>query len=451
MGYRQDRSRAVDTGEAMKAPRPRKVIFVNRYFFPDVSATSQMLSDLAVRLAQAGVDVHVICSRQLYEDAAAGLPPRERVQGVEVHRVWTAKFGRASLRGRALDYASFYLMATTRLWSLLRGGDVAVVKTDPPLLSVPAAAVVALRGAKLVNWLQDVFPEVASHLGVARLPVFIHTGLQAVRDRSLVFAKANVVLGARMRDYLARRDIEPETLHIIENWADGAAVVPKPASESALRTRLGLQRRFVVEYSGNLGRAHEFDTLLAAAHELRNDPAFAFLMIGGGAGMRALQLCVRESGLTNFHFLPYQPREALADGLAAADVHLASLLPALEGLIVPSKIYGILAAGRPAVFIGDADGEIALLLREAKCGLSVRCGEGAALADALRGLQRDTELARSMGRNARAAFETAFTLDGAARKWIHLLRSLGATPDNASVCNAPDIVKPYSSAAQQSL
>lgn len=404
---------------------PSKVVFVNRFFFPDVSATSQMLSDLAIRLGQAGAEVHVICSRQLYEDASADLPPRERVQGVEVHRVWTAKFGRASLRGRALDYASFYLTATTRLWRLLRAGDVAVVKTDPPLLSVSAAVVVALRGAKLVNWLQDVFPEVASRLGIAQLPQPLYTALQALRDRSLAFARANVVLGARMRDYLSARDIEPGTLHIIENWADGAAVLPKAAAQSDLRTQLQLQDRFVVAYSGNLGRAHEFETILAAAHELRSDPAFVFLMVGGGAKMHALQQCVHESGLSSFRFLPYQPREALSDSLAAADVHLVCLLPELEGLIVPSKMYGILAAGRAAIFIGDSDGELARLVQEARCGVTVKCGDGSRLAEALRSLQSDGDQTRRMGLRAREVFETRFTLDRAARKWIHLLRDLG--------------------------
>ena len=406
---------------------PRKVVFVNRFFFPDLSATSQMLSDLAMRLAQHGVEIHVVCSRQRYEDAAARLPQRERVHGVEVHRVWTSKFGRTSLRGRALDYASFYVTATARLWTLLRSGDVAVVKTDPPLLSVPAALAVALRGATLVNWLQDVFPEVAARLGVARLPRPVHIALQSLRDRSLRFAGANIVLGTRMRDYLITREIAPQSLLIVENWADAASVAPKAAAESELRTRLGLQGHFVVGYSGNLGQAHEFETMLCAAHELRADPVFVFLMIGGGAKMQALQERVEQCELTNFRFLPYQPRGALADSLAAADVHLASLLPQLEGLIVPSKIYGILAAGRPTVFIGDADGELARLVADTHSGVSVRCGDGAGLARELQTLHTDSEQRQRMGLCAREAFEAGFTLDRAEQKWIHLLRELGVS------------------------
>jgi glycosyltransferase involved in cell wall biosynthesis len=409
----------------------RKVVFVNRFYYPDQSATSQMLTDLAVRLADAGVPVHVICSRQLYENATAKLPRCEVIRGVHVHRVWTSTYGRSSLRGRAVDYASFYLSATAYLGSLLRAGDVAVVKTDPPMLSVFAAIAVAVRRAKLVNWLQDVFPEVATRLGVTKLNPVLLTGLQAMRDRSLAFAKANVVLGTLMRDYLKSRDIDADRLHIIENWSDSAAAAPKTTAQSELRERLELRNKFLVGYSGNLGRAHEHETIVAAANLLRDHADIAFLMVGGGAKMQLLQHLVAESGLDNFHFLPYQPRESLADSMAAADVHLACLLPDLEGLIVPSKVYGILAASRPVVFIGAARGEIAQLIQEAGCGESVRCGDGAGLARVLLELRNNPVRAEMMGRAGRSTFETRFTVERAVGRWKVLLDDMGISANNA--------------------
>jgi colanic acid biosynthesis glycosyl transferase WcaI len=134
-----------------------KVVFVNRYFFPDHSATSQILSDLAFFLAERGWEVHVVTSRQRYDDAGAGLLPHEIVQRVRIHRVWTSGFGRRWLPGRAVDYLSFYLAAAWRLIALLSAGDIVVAKTDPPLISVVAAVAARMRRAKLVNWWQDVF------------------------------------------------------------------------------------------------------------------------------------------------------------------------------------------------------------------------------------------------------------------------------------------------------
>ena len=172
------------------AIRPRRIIFVNRFCYPDVSATSQMLWDIATRLAGGGAEVHVICSRQLYENARAELPARECIGGIHIHRVVTTKLGRAHLAGRALDYASFYVSSALAMFRVGRAGDVLVVKTDPPLLSILGAMVAALRGTTLVNWLQDVFPEVATRLAIARLPPWLERMLQAARDRSMRRAAA---------------------------------------------------------------------------------------------------------------------------------------------------------------------------------------------------------------------------------------------------------------------
>jgi colanic acid biosynthesis glycosyl transferase WcaI len=187
-------------------------------------------------------------------------------------------------------------------------------------------------------------------------------------------------------------------LLVIENWSDANAIQPKPAAASALRNALCLGDRFVVGYSGNLGRAHEIDTLLDAAQALKEEPAFLFLMQGGGAKMAALKHAVEcTASSRTFRFLDYQPRAALEDSLAAADVHLVSLLPALEGLIVPSKLYGILAAGRPVIFIGDADGDVGRVILDAQCGRTVAVGDSRGLVETLRQLQAQTGIANRNG------------------------------------------------------
>ena len=398
-------------------------MFVNRYCHPDESATSRMLSDLAFRLVEQGIEVAVVTSRQLYEDRHGRLPARETVRGVIIHRVATFSFGRASLPGRALDYLSFHIAAGLKLLALLRSGDVVVAKTDPPLICVISGLAARCRHARLVNWLQDVFPEVASALTPAVMPRWLHDALARLRDRSLRMAAMNVVIGTGMRARLLARGIAAEQLRVIPNWADPQAIVPIPTRDCQMRSRLNLQDRFVIGYSGNFGRAHEFHTLLDAAGHLQEAP-FAFLMTGGGARSNELRAAVARAALRNFHFQGYQPVALLADSLAAADVHLVSLLPALEGLIVPSKVYGILAAGRPVVFIGDTRGEVADLLREHDCGISVEVGAGRQLAQALRALQADPTRARALGDNARRLALTRHTSQCAAADWSGLLDEL---------------------------
>jgi colanic acid biosynthesis glycosyl transferase WcaI len=401
----------------------RRVFFVNRYFFPDESATSQLLSDLAFGLAEFGLDVRIVCSRQLYGAPETKLPAVETIRGVTVHRLWTTRFGRDGLVGRAIDYLTFYVACAITLARQLRKSDVVVAKTDPPLISVVAAAAARLKGAILINWLQDVFPEVATALGVNPLPASIDRLLRRLRDASLRAAAANVVLGSRMRDYLQTRGVPADKIQIIENWADIEAAHPKPALESALRARLGFAGKFIVSYSGNLGRAHEFQTILDAATALSAEDDFLFLMIGAGAGMTQLQQAVRNRGLPNFQFLPYQPRAELKDSLAAADVHWVSLLPSLEGLIVPSKFYGILAAGRPVVFIGDPDGELARVIRASDVGVVVGVGDSDALVGELLEFRRRESRRLAMGRNGCTLCRQSHTVQRAVRRWIDLIDS----------------------------
>jgi colanic acid biosynthesis glycosyl transferase WcaI len=396
-----------------------RLVFVNRYFYPDESATSQLLADLLFDLAGRGYDVHVICSRQLYGNADADLSAEETVRNIQVHRVQTTRFGRRRLLGRTLDYLSFYATCTAAMLYRLRRGDIVIAMTDPPLVSVVAAVAAWLKGATLINWLQDVFPEVATQLGASPLPASLDGILRRLRDASLRSARVNVVLGSRMSEYLRARGIDAAKIQVIENWADAQAVQPKAVSDSILRHQLRLEDQFVAGYSGNLGRAHEIETLLAAVEALQGEMSLSFLFIGGGFNMDALKRQVSERRLSGVRFLPYQPRESLTDSLAAADVHL-------EGLIVPSKFYGILAAGRPVVFIGDPDGELARVTVSAHCGRAVSTGDGAGLARTLLSLKNDAVQRQAMGRAARQLLSDRYSTSRAIDSWVALLdRAVG--------------------------
>ena len=432
-----------------------RVIFLNRYFYPDHSATSQMLSDLAFFLAGAGHEVCVITSGQRYDDAAALLPAQERVHGVEVFRLRTTRFGRDNLVGRAADYMTFYLAAGWRLWRIARAGDVVVAKTDPPLISVVAGMVARWRGARFVNWVQDVFPEVAEALGVRAVAGPQAGLLRWLRNGALKHAVATVVLGERMADVVARAGAEARRVHIIPNWADMAAIRPFAAADNPLRREWGLERQFVVCYSGNMGRAHEFDTILDAAELLHAEERLAdsepiadsqtsgkataprsrrraylqaikvrFLFIGGGPQRRAVELAAQRRGLANVLFRPNQDRAGLSLSLGGGDLHLVSLRPEVEGYIYPSKLNGILAAARPTVFVGDPKGEIALLVEREGVGVAVRQGDAEDLADKISQLAGDAARREEMGRRARALLCERYDKSIALKAWLVMLESL---------------------------
>jgi len=402
-----------------------RVIFLNRYFSPDHSATSQMLSELAFFLAGNGHEVSVVTSCQRYDDAAAGLPLRERIEGVEVHRVRITCFGRGKLAGRALDYATFYLAAGWRLWRIARAGDVIVAKTDPPLISVVAAIVAHLRGARLVNWVQDVFPEVAEALGMRALSGPQAGLLRRMRNAAFRSAAANVVLSERMAAVVERAGATAGRIGVIPNWANMEAILPVAVADNPLRREWGLADKFVVCYSGNMGRVHEFGTMLDAAQRLSAmAEAIGFLFIGGGAQRDMIEDEVRSRALPNVQFRPYHDRAGLSFSLGVGDVHLVSQRPEVEGYVFPSKLYGILAAGRPAVFIGDPQGEIGALVEREGIGVAVRQGDAAGLAEQLLRLSGDTTMREAMGARARALLCERYDRSIAFKAWLGLLREL---------------------------
>lgn len=406
------------------------LIFLNRYFHPDYSATSQMLSDMAFGLSKRGHDVCVITSRQRYDAPGECLSARETVGGVEVFRVWTSRFGRGKLIGRAVDYATFYVSAALTLWRLARAGDIVIAKTDPPMLSVVVAPIARWRGARLVNWLQDLFPEVAETMCLDRrqLPGFVYGALRVLRNWSLRAAAMNVSIGDRMAERLTALGVAPDRASIIQNWADGGLIESVAPADNALRREWGLDGKFVVGYSGNLGRAHDYRTLLDAIMRLEGAPPEApeilWLFIGGGVLHGAFASELRARGLKSVLFKPYQPRGLLAQSLSAADVHLVCLRPELEGLIVPSKFYGIAAAGRPTIFVGDRDGEIARIVRRRDLGFAVNQGDGAELAARVLALARDPDLCREIGARARNVCEDEYEKQIAIDRWESLLAKL---------------------------
>jgi len=393
-----------------------KIVFVNRFFHPDLAPTGLHAADVAFDLATAGHEVHAVTSRLAYDDAGPGYAEEETMRGVQVHRVWTTRFGRGSLAGRALDYASFYLSAFFALAGLLKRNDIVVAKTDPPLISVVAAFAAWWRAAKLVNWLQDVFPETAARSGMTLLQGPLGAIPRVKRDWSLRRAAVNVVLGERMAAEVGRL-VPGARLHIVPNWIDGAAIRPMAPGASVLRCEWGLKGKFVVGYAGNLGRAHDVETLLDAARLLEREHDVVFSFTGGGFHFARL----REAGLANLQLRGYVPEERLGESLAACDVHLVTLLPAFEGLIVPSKFYGAAAAGRAVIFVGDPDGEIARAIAAHGCGVTVATGNAAGLAAAIQDLRASPGTLRAMEERARAAFEREGEKPIALARWREVI------------------------------
>ena len=233
----------------------RRLIFVNRFFFPDHSATSQIVSDLAFHLAGSEREVHVVTSRQIYDTPQASLPKYEIINDVRVHRVFSTKFGRSTLLGRSIDYLSFYRTVRLCLMKIARQGDIVIAKTDPPLVSVVIVAAARRKGAGLINWLQDLYPELAVQLDVPFMQGPLAFGLTELRNRTLRSAEANVVVGHLMREKLQTLRIPSARIHVIPNWCNDLEIRPTRANEKSVAPGMGHGRQIRFRLLGQFGQS----------------------------------------------------------------------------------------------------------------------------------------------------------------------------------------------------
>lgn len=402
-----------------------KIVFANRYYWPDESATSQMLSDLAPALAKhKNVELIVLTSNQLYTDASAQLLKSETHLKVRIQRLGSTRFGRNNLLGRAIDYLTFYASAFKALRQESHSADWIICKTDPPMLHVIGTAAKARSSkAKIIAWNQDVFPEIAfAAKNGTGLTSLIQKLLCGIRNRSLQRCDHVVVLGEDMQAHFEENGIPPEKLKVLPNWADGTLIRPMPAKENPLRQAWEIDKDFVVGYSGNLGRVHDYQTMLKAACDEALPAQTRFLMIGSGALQKKLREEIPAIARSRFIFQPYQPRDALRASLTAPDAHWFSLQPACNALVFPSKFYGILAAGRPCIFIGDPRSRLADFIRDYHIGYVVSPGDVASCLEAIRQLRDSPEKRAAMGRRAREVFERDLQFETTADRWRRLLK-----------------------------
>ena len=397
--------------------RPPRIIFVNRVYRPSTEATAQLLTDLAEGLAARGWTVHVI---------AAGNETGP-LSGVTIHR--TGQNDRnGGLLSRAGNYVGFLRAARRILATLAEPGDIVVLKTDPPLLAASATGIALRRGAKVLHWIQDIYPEIVpQHIGAwAGLPLL---PLKWVRNRAWRSASLCLPVGADMGGTVKNQGVPSDRIVVLPNWAPRELhTVPTHEAVATYRQKEKLSAGFFVGYSGNLGRVHEFETLLAAAQILRDSTAFIFRITGSGPQLPVVIAAKAKNQLDNLPIEPPVPRTELALSLAACHAHLVTLKPGFESLVNPSKLSGILAAGRPVLFVGPLRSALATFIQEEGIGAVHAPGDAAGLVATLqRWSVNDGAEAAALGRRARACYERYFTFGTALDQWEKLLGGVGTT------------------------
>lgn len=420
-----------ETRATRSADPPLRVLILNQPFAPDVVATAQIAKDLASALVAKGHRVTALASRSIYGSTGATLPKHETIDGIEVRRVGANLFGKSSTLGRLADFALYYLHAI-RFGLFSRRFDVVIALTTPPYIALVGVLMKKLRHARLIYWLMDVYPDVMVSHGMVREHSLTHRALRRLHRAVLKRSDATIALGRCMKDRLIAQGAGAEAIHIVRPWSPAPAVAPPAQDANSYRKEWSAADRLLIMYSGNFGLAHDVETFLNAAKELRDDDRFLFAFVGGGKRKAAVEAFVKAHDLTNCVVAPYQPLEKLPELLAAADVHLVTMAPAMSGLIVPSKFFGVAGAGRPTIFVGPASSEIARCIEDWSAGVVIQPGDSASLVRTLNTFANDEKELAQMGARARAGFTQFAERSVCAQSIIDLVEATAAPQTNTA-------------------
>jgi len=399
------------------------VLFINQFFWPDTAATGQLLTDVTRGIDPKAHTVTVLCGTSVYGAVDAASPPP-----VKIVRSGSAAFSRGKI-GRLASYASFFARATLRG---VRGPKPALVVTltTPPLISLLGTLIKSLRGSRHFIWEMDLYPDIAVDLNVMKPRSVVTRLIGTAADFSRKRADGIIALGDDMKARLVAKGVPERKIFVAENWADGCEILPAPFEEGPL----------VVHYSGTFGLAHEGHTIAEAMRQLRDDGRFRFVFVGGGARRERLEEFCRAEGISTAEFRPYATLSELGRNLAEGHVGLVTQIPETVGAVVPSKTYGIMAAGRPVLYIGPQGATPARVLERHGCGWRIEPGDAAGIVRLLKRLEQDRTLVREAGARSRRAFEKYYDRPIAVARILSILGLSETRPTPAASAVATSTV-----------
>lgn len=401
-----------------------RVTIISQFFHPETAATAQLLTELAVDLAANGLEVRAYAAQPSYHRRQK-LPRRETHQGVRIERLWATQFGRERLVGRLLDGGTFSLSVFLRLlFSRRRPGEILFVTTNPPFLGWIAWLARLVRRRRYLLVLHDLYPDVAERLGYMKPNGFLAEAWRWANRRAYRRASALVVLGRCMQDTVLEAYAPLPPVHVIQSWADGSAIRPLPKAGNPLAKARGLDGKFVVLYSGNLGQAHQLEVLVKAAERLQDVPEVVIVFIGEGAKKAELVSMVRRLGLSNVLFFPPVPYEGLPYSLGAGDIGVVTLERGVEGLCEPSKLYGYLAAGLAVLALVGEESEVAEIVSKHGCGYRLDHDDVDGVVEVVRRLATHRRELEEMKRRSRECLERFYDRRVAVGKYLDIIREL---------------------------
>ncbi|MHB1050447.1 MAG: glycosyltransferase family 4 protein [Bacteroidota bacterium] len=389
-----------------------RIVIVNQYFHPDQTALSQIITDLSVGLSEREYEVEIICSKHAQVDTPEALHPID--PRITVCSVGGTRFGKSTMAGRLIDYISFYFFAALSAWRI-HNVSLIMTTTAPPLIGLVGVLIKKIHHCKFVYNIQDLYPHTAIALGVLKNKPLIGA-LNYLLCTILRHADQIIAIGEDMADKV--NTIYPNNkTSVIHNWADGGKIFPVALHNNAFIQKYSLHNKFIILYSGNFGLAHDFTGFLEAAYKLLSYPEIVFLFVGDGGRKSYIEKTVHDRKLSNVIIQYYEPASMLSHSLSSGHIGLISLFAGLEGCIVPSKVYSLMAAGQSIIYSGGEKSTVAAIINEAHCGYRVNPDNSDEVVRYILEQYHDRKLNAALKENARFYFEQHFDREIALEKY----------------------------------
>jgi colanic acid biosynthesis glycosyl transferase WcaI len=399
----------------------RKIWIISEFYYPDENATGYLLTKIAEGLAETN-EVRVLSRWQTICKKEKKWTSFIRKE-VTVDRVHSSTYNKDILFLRLINIATFSILIFIRLIRNLSYGDKVLVVTNPPSLPLVVAIACRLKGTKYNILVHDVYPEVMIATGILseRNPMVF--AMRWVTRKLLLNSDRIIVLGRDMSNLLRTKYHDSsDRIIIIQNWGDINAIIHKDRSKNPILKELNLDEKFVVQYFGNIGRTHNIELLLECAELLRDQTDINFLFIGEGAKNNLLIESAKKRNLNNVIVKPFYSRERQLDVHTACDIAVISFIPGMAGISVPSRMYNVMAAGKPILAITDPESELAMVVKEEDIGRVVESYKSQDIINVLLSMRKNKSELCEMGLRARKVAEEKYSYDRIIRLYRNLFR-----------------------------
>lgn len=398
---------------------------ISELYYPEQNATGYFMTGIAEGLVRGTETVSVICAQPSYNQRGEKAAKVEVRNGVSIRRCWSTTFDPKRIFGRLVNFATTSLSLGFRALCSIKRNDRVLVVTNPPLLPFFVRVACYLKGAKFVLLVHDVYPDVFVPLGLLKPTHPLYRLMSWVNGKLYASSDAVVALGRDMAGLIASKSSGVANVSVISNWGNVDVIKPTAKGENALLRQLNLLDKFVVHYSGNHGRTHDLLSLINAANLLKDESGIHFLFIGEGSGKSEAVARAEILGLSNVTFHSFVDRSELNTSLNASDVSVVAFKQGMSGISVPSRLYNLMAAGKPILAVVDDDSEVAEVVREAELGVTVRPESPSELAEQILALKNDPGLCARLAANSRREAVANYSYTTIKQQYRDLFDSLG--------------------------